>query len=269
MSKRLSFAIAACLVSISIAQASAALPRSRAVFDAEVDCSAAPPAAYSAAGVTDDGHTVVFEVAFLLDGVKKARARQLVEKVATAYAPLKIELVADSFGKLRLKSPDGSPLGAGDAIDGGAAIEQAKSFLGGERPEGTDAVHVLTDKDLTLANYGSTPAGVAECAGGVQWPDKAFSVSEDPGLDAYSLDAPGVTNVMEAPSETLAHELGHLLGGLHQYNSCAEGVDAADATNGDPSPCTVMSDVVDLASLRFGTLESAVIRGYALTFADA
>lgn len=78
-----------------------------------------------------------------------------------------------------------------------------------------------------------------------------------------------MTNGWKRRPRRLARELGHLLGGLHQYNSCAEGVDAADATNGDPSPCTVMSDVVDLASLRFGTLESTVIRGYALSFADA
>jgi hypothetical protein len=30
-----------------------------------------------------------------------------------------------------------------------------------------------------------------------------------------------------------------------------------------------MSDVVDLASLRFGAVESAVVRGYALRFADS
>jgi hypothetical protein len=265
MKKALLLSVAGCLATASLAQAHVLRPqRTPVVFDAEADCSAAPPAAHSVAGITDDGREVGVEVAVLLDGVKKSRARELLEKAAGAYAELGVDLVPVSFQRLRITTADG-----GAAIDGGEAIGQARAFFGGQRPQGADLVHLLTDKDITLPQYGNTPAGAAECAGGVQWPDKAFSVSEDPGFDAYSIDAPALTNVMDAPAEALAHELGHLLGGLHQYASCAEGARPEDATNRDPSPCTVMSDVVDVASLRFGTVESAVIRGYALQFADS
>jgi hypothetical protein len=97
---------------------------------------------------------------------------------------------------------------------------------------------------------------------------KAFSISEDDGVDEYSLDAPGLTKVMDGTVEVIAQEIGHLLGGLHEYKSCAEGLSPEEAKNRDPSPCTLMSDVVDLASLRFGMVEGAVIRGYALEFAS-
>ncbi|HEV2755621.1 MAG TPA: zinc-dependent metalloprotease family protein [Actinomycetota bacterium] len=265
MRRTLLVAAVASLVTGSLTQAGARIPRPPVPFDVEADCSAAPPAAHSVSGVTDDGRVVAVEVAVLLDGVKKSRARQLMAKAAGAYAGVGIDLVAVSFDKLPLTAPPGER----PSIDAADAIRQAKAFFGGERPPGSDLVHLLTTKDLTLPNYGAATAGAAECAGGVQWPDKAFSVTEDSGLDAYSLDAPGLTNVMDSSAGTVAHELGHLLGGLHQYASCAEGADAADVTNRDPSPCTIMSDVVDVASLRFGTVESAVVRGYALRFADS
>ena len=54
-----------------------------------------------------------------------------------------------------------------------------------------------------------------------------------------------------------------------QDANCQQGVSAEDATGRDPSPCTVMIDIVDLASLRFSVLEAAVIRGYALEFTDS
>ena len=242
--------------------------RPPAIFDVEdADCSATPPAAYSSSGVTDSGQDVSVEVAVLLDGIAKPRARRLMEAAAAPYAELNVSLVPVLYRPVRIE-PDAPASGGSRAtIDAGRAIARAKSILGGGRPAGVDVVHVLTDKDVTLPNYGSTPAGAAECAGGVQWDDKAFSISEDDGVDDYSLDAPGLTNVMGGTVEVIAHEIGHLLGGLHEYKSCAEGVSPEDATNRDPSPCTLMSDVVDLASLRFGVVEGAVIRGYALEFA--
>lgn len=269
MRKILLLSVAGCLVTTSLAQADVGAERAPVVFDVEADCSAAPPAAHSVSGVTDDGHVVALEVAVLLDGVSKSRARELFTKAAAPYAAAGIDLVPVSFDRLRLGGAAPAPGESRPQIDGAEAIARAKDFFGGRRPRGSDLVHLLTTKDLTLPNYGSATVGVAECAGGVQWPDKAFSASEDSGADAYSLDAPGLTKVMDSPPEIVAHELGHLLGGLHQYASCAEGAQAYDVTNRDPSPCTVMIDVVDLASLRFGTVESAVIRGYALQFADS
>ena len=241
--------------------------RARPVFDRDPDCSAMPPAAASASGVTDDGHRVTVEVAVLLDGVKKSRARELMERATTAYDALQMDLVAVSYDRIRIAG-DGAGSGGREAVEGGRALAAGKAHFGGARPAGADVVHILTNKDITLPNLGSTPMGVAECAGGVQYADLAFSISED-GPDSYSVGPPGATNVADAPPEAIAHEIGHLLGGLHEHKSCVEGAAPEDATARDPSPCTVMSDVVDLASLRFGLLESSVIRGYALGFADS
>lgn len=239
-----------------------------AIFDVEdADCSATPPAAYSPSAI-DGGQEVSVEVGVFLDGISKRRARELMAKAAAPYAELDVSLVPAFYKPIRI-APDSTASGESRAtVDAGTAMNQVKSILGGKRPAGVDVVHVVTAKDVTLPAYGSAPVGVAECAGGVQWDDKAFSISEDQGVDTYSIDAPGVTNVMDSPAEAIAHEIGHLLGGLHEYKSCAEGASPGDATNADPSPCTIMSDVVDLASLRFGTVEGAVVRGYALEFAD-
>lgn len=257
------------LASGAVARANVPSPGRGPIFDIEADCSATPPAAYSASGITDDGHEVSVEVAVVLDGVKKGRARKLLAKVASAYTQPNIDIAPVSFHRLALKA-DETVSGERAKVDGGHAIEQTKSFFGGQRPAGADVVHLLTNKDLTLPTYGSAPAGVAECAGGVQYPDKAFSVSEDQGIDSYSIGPlQGITNVLDAPAEAVAHEIGHLLGGLHEYKSCAEGAQPEDASNRDPSACTIMSDIVDVASLRFSVLESTVIRGYALRFADS
>lgn len=241
----------------------------RPIFDIEEDCSALPPAAYSIPGISDDDHTVVVDLLILLDGVKQTRARQLLTKAASAYADLNIELAPRAFRRLRLVADASASAGGRPTIEVQRAIAAAKALVGGKRPDGVDIVHVLTNKDLTLPTYGAATMGAAECAGGIQWDDKAFSISEDPGQDEYSLDAPGLTQVMDAPAEVVAHEIGHLLGGLHQQANCVQGLDPADAAQADPSACTVMVDAVDLASLRFGVVESAVIRGYAVEFADS
>ena len=260
----LTLAVAALLVG----GAAGAGPRP-AIFDVEADCSATPPAEVSVSGVTDDGHEVTVEVGVLLDGIGKARARDLLAQAGSAYAPLNVRLEAAFYKRIRIVADQAASGERRATVDGGSALTAAKTFFGGKRPDAADVVHVFTDKDVTLPNYGSTLMGAAECAGGVQYDDKAFSITEDPGFDTYSVDAAGLTNVAGSPAEAVAHEIGHLLGGLHEHKSCAEGVSPGDATSADPSPCTVMSDVVDLASLRFGAVEAAVVRGYALRFADS
>lgn len=268
MRRPLPLVVAALLLGAPAGQGHAGTRPNAAIFDVEdADCSATPPAAYSSS-LVDGGRDVSVEVGVFLDGISKRRARELMEKAADPYGELNVSLVAAFYKAVKIE-PDAPASGETRAtVDAGGALGQVRSALGGKRPAGVDVVHVLTDKDLTLPAYGSTPVGVAECAGGVQWDDKAFSISEDRGEDSYSLDAPGLTNVMNGSAEAIAHEIGHVLGGLHEYKSCAEGVSADDATNRDPSPCTIMSDVVDLASPHFGTVEGAVVRGYALQFAD-
>ena len=208
-------------------------------------------------------------MAVLLDGVKKTRAQDLLEAAGSAYARLNVALVATTYKRISIVADKPATDQTRPQVDAGNALSQAKAFFGGTRPDGSDVVHVFTNKDITLPSYGRTPMGVAECAGGVQYDDKAFAISEDPGADTYSIDGAGLTAIKDAPAEAVAHEIGHLLGGLHEQKSCVEGAAPEDVQNRDPSPCSVMSDVIDLASLRFGAVEAAVIRGYALRFADS
>ncbi len=239
------------------------LPR---VFDVEQDCAELVPESYSLNGVTDDGASVRLDIALLVDRVPAERARELVARAASAYSPLDVDLRVASLRRVSIKPDAAATATQRASIDGGRLLEQAKRFVGGQRPAHIDVVHVVTSKDVTLPGYGRTPIGVAECVGGVRYDDRAFSASED-GPDVYSLDAAGLSNFRDAPAKAVAHELGHLLGAHHHYKSCVEGVDPSDVTAGEPSPCTVMSDVVDVASLRFGLLEAAVVRGHALDYA--
>jgi hypothetical protein len=210
---RLKALLAAVVLTLCLSTTAAAASRVGAVFDREADCSALPPAAHSVAGITDDGHLVVIVATVLLDGIKKERASALFERANTAYEPINLRLVP-TFRRVTFL-PDQPATGSRRAtIDTANLFAQAKDAVGGTRPEGSDLVHVLTNKDLTQGAYGNTVAGVAECAGGIQWPDKAFSASED-GPDEYSIGPPGIVRVREVPAKTIAHEIGHVLGALH------------------------------------------------------
>lgn len=46
-----------------------------------------------------------------------------------------------------------------------------------------------------------------------------------------------------------------------------EGIDPDEELAGDTSPCTLMINAADLASLHFGVLNGRVVRGYALLYA--
>ena len=59
----------------------------------------------------------------------------------------------------------------------------------------------------------------------------------------------------------MAHEIGHLLGAHHHYSS-PEGLLAPS-----PNVLSLMSPDTTLASLRFSTLEAAVVGGYAARYA--
>jgi hypothetical protein len=60
--------------------------------------------------------------------------------------------------------------------------------------------------------------------------------------------------------------MGHLMGAHHHYANCVEGNLSSDGPN-DLSPCTLMFNSVNYASLSFGTLEGAVVRGHAVSYA--
>lgn len=215
-------------------------------------CLEAVPAAVGVAGLTDSGQTVSLDVAVLLDGIALAEGDQILARAAEAYAPLHIALHAVSYTPVSFSGTEGT-----------AMIQQAKDFFGGVRPAGADVVFVLTSKDIT-SDGDTSLAGLADCIGGVRFPNHAFAVGEGSGNPPLPVGPFFLS--MDAHPEVVAHEIGHLMGVQHHYANCVEG-NLSSSGPGDLSPCTLMFNYVELQSLNFGTLEGAVARGHAVQFA--
>lgn len=171
----------------------------------------------------------------VLDGVSQADGARTVAKALGSYLPQNIFLSA-SYDTANFKNSDGGEL-----------IEELKRFYGGKRPDGVHLVYALTDKDLHDGGaFGDSLAGLADCIGGVAYPENAFAIGEsDPRIAA----------------EVLAHELGHLLGAHHHYANCVESL-----PNGGARPCTLMFNDVGFAGLPFSSINGAVVRGHSQIF---
>ncbi len=140
--------------------------------------------------------------------------------------------------------------------DGDYPFVQVRRALGGVRPAGVDAVHVLSD---------DFAGGYAECLGGIAYPEFGFSN----GSLHYA-----VQGVVPAPTVTAAviaaHEIGHVLGAQHQQANCAEALPqlaVRPAKDGSVGPCTAMSPLAVQASQTFSTLERSTVRYYTRRYA--
>jgi hypothetical protein len=223
------------------------------------DCEETRPEAVAVKGLTDGGTEIALDVLVLLDGVDKTVAKSVLDRAAESYAPLSIAIVP------RLRpvtfTADAVSLSGTEFAQPLNLIIAAKSLLGPVRPKGIDAVYVMTTKDLgSEADPGV--AGFADCIGGIRYPDRSYAVGEvrDEPLNV------GVNLYAETPAKIAAHEIGHLLGARHEYQSCAEGLTADDINGREATPCTVMTNYVELQSLNFGALEGAVVRGHAARY---
>ena len=188
--------------------------------------------------ISVDSTPVTLGLRVVLDGVSVEQAAPLVADAMTSYTPLNITLDV-SYDTADFNSNNGLQL-----------IEEVKQKYGGTRPEGTHLVYVLTSKNLTAGGVvGDSLAGQADCIGGIAYSDSAFAVGEsDAGFGA----------------KTMAHELGHLMGGHHHYASCG----LVLATGGD-NLCTLMINDVGLASFPFSDLNERVVSGHAQLAARA
>jgi hypothetical protein len=188
-----------------------------------------------AIAITDE--RVRLDVRILLDGVGKAKARRAVTSMRKAYGPLGIR-VAPTYEKVRFQGSDAAGL-----------TRQAKRHFKGKRPRGTDIVYTMTSKDITAAGVlGDDVAGLADCIGGVRIAGRAFAVGE---AFPSSVDT----------GKTMAHEVGHLLGGHHHYTS-PEGLLGPGANLLD-----LMGPSLSLISLRFSTVNSLMVKGHAQKYA--
>jgi hypothetical protein len=260
---------------------------------APADCEEFVPASYSVTGVNDDGKKVSLDVYMLLDLKEGAaiatkrrraartndaglareakadlaalvnRAKKLLAKAKTSYAPLEITLNFKKWGLLKPLDAKGNARKR--TTDSQGIINLSKKQFSGKRPARYDLVYTLTDLDMTADGLGSAVAGQADCIGGVRYAKHAFAVGE---ISQYEdLQAGPLTFYHAATAKIAAHEIGHLMGAHHHYQDCVEGI-PTETEEGEVSPCTLMTNAVDFQSLNFSVIEGAVVRGHALDFAD-
>ena len=190
-------------------------------------------------GVSLGEEPLSVSVLVLLDGVTGEQGRRTLALARTAYALHGIELRA-RYGRLE---------GGGDRDT--ELIDAARNQLGGRRPDDVDLVYVLTSRNLN----GDSSAGLADCIGGIRFPDRAFAVGEF--YDPDNGFGGGPVRLQEAlAAKVMAHELGHLFGAHHHYANCAESA----ALGADNDGCTVMINDIGLASLMFSTVNAGVGR---------
>jgi hypothetical protein len=207
-------------------------------------CTEAVPAAVA---IPVGAPPLQLDVRVLLDGVGATRGAAVLETARQSYSPLGINLAA-SFQAVNFSGTDAQGL-----------INQSKALFGGSRPAGIDIVYTLTSKDIQ-AGGNNAVAGLADCIGGVGFADRAFGVGENFTTDE-SLEIGPTALARNLTAKVAAHEIGHLMGGHHHYANCAEGT-LADPLPGEVSPCTLMINAVDLASLNFSTPNGLVVRGH-------
>ena len=180
---------------------------------------------------------VRLDLRILLDGVRRGEASRAVRSMRKAYSPLRIA-VRPTYEKVRFRGTDADGLN-----------RQAKRHYRGRTPRGVDVVYTMTSKDITAAGVlGDDVAGLADCIGGVRFRGRSFAVGE-------TFDSSDDTG------KTMAHEVGHLLGGHHHYTS-PEGLLGPSSNLLD-----LMGPSLSLISLRFSTVNSLMVRGHAQKYA--
>jgi hypothetical protein len=234
-------------------EAVAALTRDRAI-DGERDCFPVVPTPASVSGVTDEGQQVDLAVTVLLDGISRQRGEQVLAAAAKAYEPLNITLTP-RFRPVSLVGDDAVLL-----------LQQAKDVFGGARPRNADIVYVLTSKNITHGGSDGV-IGLADCIGGIRYDERAFAVSQELGEREDTDLGPFVYRV-GMTATVVAHEIGHLMGGTHDYANCVEGAEAEALVSQQLSPCTVMLMFAGLSSFTFSTANAAVVRGHAVEHAS-
>jgi hypothetical protein len=203
----------------------------------------------------DLGDNILLDVMVLLDGVERARAEDVMRVAASSYAPLNVSLKW-RFREVAYVTDEANEL-----------ISLAKHEFKGVRPKGFDIVYVMTTKDIQIGGD-TAVAGLADCISGVSFDHHAFAVGEDFGVeeDAGRVLGP-FTHTVDGSAIVVAHEIGHLMGAHHHYGNCVEGNSLANIEDLELTPCTLMFNAVNFGSLPFGTLNTAVVRGHASSFA--
>ena len=262
-------------------------------FDLEVDCEQfVPRQEPGVSGITDGGDDVRLDVLVLIDTeqtlaiAEQLRDAETEEEHAAAEAAFEA-LVAEvepliapgdqSYAALDISydldfdlylpfEDDGTPRDRAteDARQSQLIIDGAKDQMGGVRPEGTDVVYVVTDLDIFAPGIGDAVAGQADCIGGVEWPEHAFAVGEIPYYADLALGP--ILFYREATAKIMGHEIGHLMGAHHHYQTCGPHA-VGETLAGGFGACSLMTNAVDFTTYEFSVLNGGIIRANAVEWA--
>ncbi|HEX2122989.1 MAG TPA: zinc-dependent metalloprotease family protein [Thermoanaerobaculia bacterium] len=235
--------------------------REQAFDGVENDCLEAVPENVSLPAL-DGGQRITLSVMLLLDSTDPTVAANVMARAAESYRPLGVDLVLSKMKTVTMTSL------VSDQI-----IADAKAMVGGVPPRGIDLVGVFTNKEMQPLAGGATVVGQADCIGGVRWDENSFFVVSDirdienPTTgNSGTINSLGLNLNVDATAEVMAHEIGHLMGAHHHYANCVEG-NLSSAGPSDASPCTLMFNAVNGASLNFSTVSGSVVRGHAVNHA--
>jgi hypothetical protein len=211
-------------------------------FDRAGECGVTPGA--EQLQEPDDGRLLPLSVRLVAEPRDAAAARAAGKALVEIYRRIGVVVrVSYDFRTLTVNGSEAAYLGVWRTY-------------GGLRPRGVDVVHVMTDRYA---------GGVADCIGGVAYPEKGFSVG------GINYNVQGTVTLGHVPAGMVAaHEIGHLLGAQHQQMNCVEAGPqqaAQPASDGWVGACTVMSPAALLASETFSTLERTTIRSYVRRYA--
>lgn len=211
-------------------------------FDRAGDCGVTPGAEH--VQDPDRGDLLRLSVRLVAAPADVAEVRRdLVPGLIDTYDRIGVRLRV-SVQPFALRATDGYP------------YEQVRASYAGVRPAGVDVVHVLTD---------GFAGGIADCIGGIAYPEKAFSNGSIHYAPAGTVAVPTVRGANVA-----AHEIGHLLGAQHQQANCVEALPQLaqrPAKDGSVGACTVMFPGAGQISETFSTLERTTIRSFVRRYA--
>ena len=252
---RRSVAIVAVGLALASSGATVASPSPpEAVIDRpERDCTQIPPETIPAIAPSTS-EPLALQVRVMFERGDKALVRKHMKATERAYERIGIELGASYNQVVVPKQWKG-----GGAISSGASPNEHLAFMkkqyGGKRPKGVDIVYFFS-------RYWA--GGMADCIGGVRYPDLAFAFGSVGSVESKgSFQFPPTSKY----GVIAAHEIGHLLGADHHYSNCVEAAPWG-ALEGQAAACTTMSPSAGTASLYFGVVETSFVRYYVEEYAQ-
>ena len=242
-------AVAAAGLAAGSAQGGPVPKTSHIVTDRQLGCEGAVAAGVRRSLETDDtGDVLALRVRVLLNDISLQRAQEVFRLVAEGYSRSGIA-IQPSFETVWFGHTDPQGL-----------MKEAKARFGGEPPQGTDAVYVFS----AVSEVAGYRVGMADCLGGMQWPEHAFAAGPEWTIQEYGGWRTGTLHPLDPAALIAAHEIGHLLGAVHEYGDCA---DVANAR-----PCDIMWDKVlplPFISFRFSMLNESIVRATARVVIDS